>query len=88
MLWSEVQEVFPNQWTLIEAIKARSQENMRIIDDVAVIDKFADGQAAWDKYEEMHKKHKGREFYPIHTSHSNLEIKEQKWLGIRPAYEV
>jgi hypothetical protein len=84
MQWSEVKEQFPAQWVLIEAIDATSKDNMRVVEQVSVVDTFANnGDQAMLKYVELHKQYKNREFYVVHTLREQLDIKEQVWIGVR-----
>ncbi|RYD03276.1 hypothetical protein N752_20810 [Desulforamulus aquiferis] len=41
MTWEEVKKTYPNQWLLIEAIEAHTEENKRIVNQIAVINIFA-----------------------------------------------
>ena len=40
MRWSEVQERFPNEWVVLEVLKAHSDNGHRYIEEVVVIDRF------------------------------------------------
>lgn len=40
MTWEEVKKIYPNQWLLIEAIEAHTQEDKRIVNQIAVINNF------------------------------------------------
>jgi len=40
MKWEEIRTHYPKKWLLIEAIKAHSEANKRILDDIAVINVF------------------------------------------------
>ena len=46
MLWGEIREHYPHQWLLVEAIKAHSERDKRILDQLAVISTFQDSTAA------------------------------------------
>jgi len=85
MKWHEVREHFPHQWLLVEAMKAHSVEDQRVIDDLAVVDRFPDGQSAMRGYSDLHRDDPMRELYVLHTDRENLEITELRWLGIREA---
>lgn len=37
MLWSEVREVYPDQYVVLQALSYHIEENKKIIDEVAVI---------------------------------------------------
>ena len=83
MLWEEVRETHPNTWVVFEAIDAHSDNNYRIIDDIAVIDYFDDSMEAFHRHSELHKKNPNRELYFFHTSRKKLDVEEVKWTGLR-----
>ncbi|WP_041274566.1 hypothetical protein [Desulforamulus reducens] len=84
MLWKEVKNIYPNQWVIIEAIEAHTEENKRIVDQITVVDNFQDdNNKALLKYLQLHRKHRERELYVVHTSRPELDIIEQKWIGVR-----
>jgi hypothetical protein len=68
---------------VIEALDARSQDDRRILDRIAVIDICVDGRATMKRYAELHRLHPHREFCFVHTSVTELKIEERLWLGIR-----
>ena len=84
MTWESVRKTFPEQWVLIEAINAKTEGDKRIVEDMDVIGSFADdGDGAFQKYIELHKVHKEREYYIYHTSNNVLNIGVKKCLGVR-----
>ncbi|MEX2460042.1 MAG: hypothetical protein WD469_01855 [Paenibacillaceae bacterium] len=40
MRWEEVRDRFPDEWVVLEATKAHSDEGQRYIEEVVVIDRF------------------------------------------------
>ena len=85
MLWEDVKKSFPSQWVLIEAVDAHTEGNRRIIEQVSVIESFFENsKQALKKYVELHRKHKDREYYVIHTSREQLNFEELRWMGVRP----
>jgi len=55
MLWSEIRKVYPNQWLVIEAIKAHTTaDSHRILDEIAVIEICNDGNSAMHRYRQLH----------------------------------
>ena len=85
MLWEDVRKSFPSQWVLIEAVDAHTKGNRRIVERVSVVESFInDSKQALKKYVELHKRHKNREYYVIHTSREQLNFEEQRWMGVRP----
>lgn len=85
MNWSEVRAKYPNQWLLVEALRAHSQDDKRLVDDIAVVDVFADSVAALRQYSRLHHQAPDRELYVFHTSRDQLDITERQWLGVRIA---
>jgi hypothetical protein len=79
-LGEDVKKTYPAQWVLIEAQNAKTEEDKRIIEQMDVINSFADdGDSAFQKYIELHKLHKEREYYIYHTSNETLNIGVKKW---------
>lgn len=85
MRWEEVKKAYPSEWVLIEAIDAKTEGENRIVDEISIIDTFKnDSQKAMNKYVQLHKLHKEREYYVVHTDRPELDIEVLKWLGVRP----
>lgn len=85
MLWEEVKKAYPSEWVLIEAIDAKTEGDNRIVEEISIIDTFKnDSQKAMNRYVQLHKLHKEREYYVVHTDRPELDIKVLKWLGVRP----
>ena len=83
MNWFEIQNTFPDQWLLIEALEAHTTpEKQRVLDHISVIETCPDGSSAMQRYRVMHKTFPHREFYFVHTSRSELDIRERQWHGI------
>lgn len=83
MSWEEIRKSFPSRWLLVEATEAHSENERRILDDIAVIDAYPSGKAAMSAYLELHDKAPQRELYVLSTDREVLEIEELRWLGIR-----
>lgn len=84
MTWEEAKRVYPNQWVIIEAIEAYTDGNKRIISQITVVDNFHnDNNNALLKYLQLHRRHRERELYVVHTSRPELDIVEQNWIGVR-----
>jgi hypothetical protein len=47
MLWSEVRELFPDQFVLVEELKSHYEDNKLHVEEVAVIKSILDPQVAW-----------------------------------------
>lgn len=83
MKWSEVREHFPNTIVLVEAIKSETIGNERVIDEMAVIDNFENGNAAWKVYKKLHAENHSRELYIFHTNNEKIKVIEQPYIGVR-----
>jgi len=83
MQWQDIRRHYPDQWLLIEAIKAHSEDDRRILDDLAVVDTFEDSDAAMKRYKSLHHEEPQRELYVFDTDRQELDILERRWLGIR-----
>jgi len=85
MQWQEIRTHYPQQWLLVEAIKAHSDASQRILEQLAVVSAFPDSVAAMQSYSQLHREAPQRELYVFHTSRETLDITERRWLGIRGA---
>lgn len=83
MTWQEIRKHFPHRWLLVEATQARSENSRRILDQLAVLGTYPSGKSAMTGYVELHEKAPGRELYVLHTDREELDIEEQRWMGIR-----
>lgn len=88
MRWIDVRTVYPEQWLVIEALQAHSENEVRFLDRIAVIETCADGQAAFESYRRLHQEYPQREFYFVNTRREKLDIRERRWLGIRVSNQV
>jgi hypothetical protein len=83
MQWQEIRKHYPHQWLLIEAIKAHSENDKRILDEISVIGTYSDSVEAMNSYMQLHKQAPERELYVFHTDRQELGITERRWWGIR-----
>ncbi len=83
MHWTEIRQQYPDQWLVIDALKAHTEENRRKLDQMTVVEICPDGATAYERYRELHQQHPEREFYFVHTSREELDIRERHWLGLR-----
>lgn len=84
MKWDDVRHAFPDEWVLIEAIQAfTNEESERILIDVVPLKKFSNSPEAMKTYQELHRENPAREFYVLHTSRKKPNIIEKKWVGVR-----
>lgn len=85
MKWSEIRTQYPRRWLLVEALKARTRADQRILTQLAVLGTFANSKAALRKYAQFHRETPERELYVFHTSREKLIVTEKMWLGVRGA---
>jgi hypothetical protein len=83
MKWQEVRLNHPNRWLLVEAARAHSEADRRILDDLVVLDTYDDSAVAMRKYAQMHRQRPDRELYVLHTSREEVKVEERRWFGIR-----
>lgn len=81
--WEQVRDRYPEQWVLVEAISAYSKNSIRYLEELSVISNFPDSTFAWKKYKKLHLADPSREYYIFHTDHETIEVKEQRFMGIR-----
>ncbi|MDQ1912325.1 hypothetical protein RAC89_18205 [Paenibacillus sp. GD4] len=83
MKWNEITKIYPNRLVLVEALKATSQNRIRIIEEMSVVNEYKDSMEAWEGYKQYHKDDPGRELYIFHTSRENVEVVEEFFSGVR-----
>ena len=84
MKWYEIRQAYPDQWLIIEALQAHTTpDSRRQLDKIAIIERCEDGTTAMLSYRRLHQQYPAREFYFVHTSREELDIRERQWLGIR-----
>ncbi len=83
MKWQEIRSIYPHRWLLLEAIKAQTEDNKRVLLDLSVISTFPDSITAMKTYTSLHHEAPDRELYVFHTDREELEVTERRWLGIR-----
>jgi hypothetical protein len=83
MRWQQAREQFPSQWLLVEAIKAHTEGNKRVVEDLAVVNSFSDSRSALRCYVDFHEQTPEREYYVVHTDREILDILQRNWSGIR-----
>ena len=83
MKWSEVRKHYPGKVVLVEALKARSYDNKRYIEDMTVVSCHENTKEAWEEYKKLRKDSPAREFYIFHTSKEQIEVVEQTFTGVR-----
>lgn len=83
MKWEQVRKQYPEQWVLIEAISAHTENSIRYPDELSVISYFPDSTTAWKEYKKLHLAEPTREYYIFHTDKETFEVEEQKFIGVR-----
>lgn len=84
MKWEDVRQAFPNQWVLIEAIQAyTNDESERVLEEISLLKKFPTSKEVMDAYQKIHQEHPRKELYVLHTSRKEPNIIEKKWVGVR-----
>ncbi len=84
MKWEDVRQAFPEQWVLIEAVQAYTNEkNERILEEVTPLKFFSNSPDAMKSYQELHLKDPQRELYVLHTNRKEPNIIEKRWVGVR-----
>lgn len=86
MLWTDIRQIYPDQWLIIEALEAHTEAEQRHLDRIAVIETCPDGETALQNYRRLHQEYPQREFYFIHTSREQPDIIERRWVGIRSSH--
>lgn len=82
--WEDVREAFPQQWVLIEAVKAYTNDKSeRILEEVVPIKRFSNSPEAMRAYQTFHQENPTRELYVLHTNRKEPNIIEKKWVGVR-----
>lgn len=84
MLWEDVKKTYPQQWVIIEAVEAHTEGDKRIIENIQLVELFGeDNNGALRRYVRLHKVHPEKEYYVVHTSRPELNVKERIWTGVR-----
>jgi hypothetical protein len=85
MRWIDVRRHYPHQWLLVEALLAHSKSGKRLLEELAVVDAFLDGEAALRAYLRLHRDAPSRELYVVHSDREELDITERALPGLRTA---
>ena len=87
MRWSEIRNLHPDRWLIIDAQQAHTtNDNQRHLDELVVVAICKNGQDAHKQYQVFHREDPEREIYYVHTSREELEIYEKQWLGFRVSH--
>jgi hypothetical protein len=85
MTWSDIRRHYPHQWLLVEVLLAHSKAGKRLVDEMAVVDAYANGETALRSYLKLHRDAPMRELYVVHSDREELEITERFLPGLRAA---
>ena len=85
MRWTDIRRHYPHQWLLVEALLAHSKAGKRLVDELAVVNAFSDGETALRAYLRLHRDAPLRELYVVHSDREELDITESYLLGLRTA---
>ncbi len=80
---SQVRVDYPDQWLVVEALEARTEDSQRRLDRIAVLGSCTDGKTAFRKYQHFHEDYPFGEFYFVHTAREKLDIRERHLIGAR-----
>jgi len=84
MRWDDLKKTCRQQWVIIEAIEAHTEDDRRIIESIQLVEMFGeDNNGALRRYVQLHKVHPDKEYYVVHTSRPELNVKERNWTGVR-----
>jgi hypothetical protein len=87
MNWAEMRAVYPDQWLIVEALEAQTTaDRQRVLGRIAVVERCADGEKAFERYRQLHNQYPSREYYYLHTSREQLDIREVQWMGVRRSH--
>jgi len=56
MNWDDIKIEYPDQWLIIEALEAHTQVNIRVLDNIKVVDTFQNNNEALMSYVKLHRK--------------------------------
>ena len=87
MNWAEIRTIYPNQWLVVEALEAQTTpDQRRVLERMAVVERCANGETAFERYRQLHRQYPNREYYYLHTSRERLDIQEVQWMGVRRSH--
>lgn len=74
--WQQIRTAYPEQWVLVEAMDAYTENDRRVINHLELIAEHGDNWlSAWQQYERLHQSNPYREYYVLHTSNEALDIR-------------
>ncbi|UQZ81719.1 hypothetical protein SK3146_00875 [Paenibacillus konkukensis] len=84
MLWTEVRDLFPDQFVLLEELKSHYEDRKLHIEEVAVIKPIPDAQEAMKELFAAK-----NERFVYHTSNENIiiEVRSKPMIRRKPSHE-
>ncbi|WP_152400471.1 hypothetical protein [Paenibacillus cellulositrophicus] len=83
MKWSNVRNIYPNRWVLVEALATHSNNHQRTIEEMSIVSEYDDPKDAWASYKKLHLSEPTRELYIFYTGNEYIEVIEQSFTGIK-----
>ena len=80
MKWEEVRRIYPNRFVKIQILKAHTEDNVRYIDDMAVMQAFDDDREATRELVRTKD-----DILVYHTGKEKLEVEIKQIFGFRGA---
>jgi hypothetical protein len=75
--WQEIREKHPEQWVLIEAVDAYTEDEQRIVGNIVLWETCgSDWRDALAAYKRYHEKYPNRELYYLHTKRVEMDIRD------------
>src|SRR3954470_21620852 len=84
MTWTDIRRHYPHQWLLVEALLAHSKAGKRLLDELAIVDAFSDGETALRAYLRLHRDAPMRELYVVHSDQSWRSPSVPCWVSAPP----
>lgn len=80
MKWEEVRKIYPNRFVKIQVLKSHINDNIRYIDDMAVIESYDDDREATRELVRAKD-----DILVYHTANEKIEIEIKQIFGYRGA---
>jgi hypothetical protein len=80
MTWQQIRQQYPKRWLLLEAIKAHSDKDKRVVEDFGILNTFEDSKRGMRSYLELHRQMPERELYVLHTELEAVRITERVYM--------
>lgn len=80
MKWEEVRNIYPNRFVKVQILESHIEDNIRYIDDMAVVKAFDDGKEATRELVRAKD-----DFLVFHTGKDKIEVPIKQLFGYRGA---